>query len=256
MGKKHGTNPKKKPGKTEKYKSLNQAYDIESYPPFLTHYVPPKKNNDEEQQFKHKNKLNWTYKEPKEYYKFLVDMFGKPDVLGSGKGGIAIWNKSLQNREDVLTGFPNIYKKIEIKDERVKHACPAEHIDFVYSYLNILITPKQLSDVMKLSGSINYDMLKHELFARCGSLEANIATLYMCSHIILSHLDDNPKYMSIEYIHENGEYGKHINSTTDPNFVKEMYRELSENLKLINKTNKLPNTYWPGAFNDTCGSPY
>ncbi len=255
MGKKHGMNPKKKPGKEEGYKSLNQAYAYENYPPFTSHYLP----HDMEfvkQQYNHQQlTLNWKFVEPREYYDVLVNMYGNSDVLGHEQGGIAIWNKSLQNRTDSLTGLPNIYEKIEIRDERVEHKCPASHIDFVYSYIKIPIMPEQLKDVLKLSGSVNYDMLKHELFARCGSLEANIATLYVCSHVILSSMD-NKKYMSIDYIHKNGEYAKHISSTSDPNFVKEMYKQLIENIKIIRKMNKLPTDRWPGAFTNTCKSPY
>lgn len=253
MGKKHGINPKKKPGKSENYTPLNNAYKIESYPPFTSHYLP----HDLEfvkQQFREHTPLNWKFNEPTEYYNVLVNMYGNSDVLGHEQGGIAIWNNSLQGKIDVLTGLPNIYEKIEIRDERVSHMCPSKHIDFVYSYLKIPITPKQLNDIVKLSGSVNYDMLKHELFARCGSLEANIATLYMCSHIILSYMDSN-KYMSIDYIHKHGEYGKHINSTINPQFVKDMYRELIDNIMLIRQLNTLPNNYWPGAFNSSCGKP-
>ena len=250
MGKKHGMNPKKKPGKTEGYISINKAYEIEDYPPFIGHYIP-----HTSQQYGHEKMLvNWKHEEPTSYYNYLVELYGNSDVLGHTQGGIAIWNNSLQGRLDALTGLPNIYEKIEIRDERVSHKCPAEHIDFVYSYLKIPITPKQLNDIVKLSGSVNYDMLKHELFARCGSLEANIATLYMCSHIILSHMDSK-KYMTIDYIHKHGEYGKHINSTGDPQFVKDMYRELIDNIMLIRQLNTLPNNYWPGAFNSSCGKP-
>ena len=141
-----------------------------------------------------------------------------------------------------------------MKDERVLHKCPAEHVDFVYSYLNIPIMPTQLKDVIKLSGSVNYDMLKHELLARCGTLEANIATLYLCSHVILSHTDSE-KYMTIDYIHKHGEYIKHINSTSDPQFVKDMYKELIDNIMFIRRLNKLPQNYWPAAFNESCGKP-
>tara|TARA_Y100000591_G_C21691800_1_gene623532 strand:+ start:35 stop:781 length:747 start_codon:yes stop_codon:yes gene_type:complete len=248
MGKKHGMNPKKKPGKSENYTSLNDAYKVDR---FTIKYA----SNNPLQQYGHeKILLNWEFNEPKEYYDVLVNMYGNPDVLGHNRGGIAIWGKSLQGTIDPLTNLPNIYEKIEIRDERVKHKCPADHIDFLYSYLKIPITPKQLNDIVKLSGSVNYDMLKHELFARCGSLEANIATLYMCSHIILSHMDSK-KYMTIDYIHKHGEYGKHINSTGDPQFVKDMYRELIDNIMLIRQLNTLPNNYWPGAFNSSCGKP-
>lgn len=247
MGKKNGFVSKKKPGKTiQQYKSLNKAYSIDNFQINTTeHYSSHSKNI---------GNLEWTNKEPINYFNFLVDMYGIPDVLGNTHGGIAIWNKSLKNQTDKLTGLPNIYEKIEIKDEQVLHRCPSDHIDFVYSYLKIPILPNQLKDIVRLSGSVNYDMLKHELFARCGSLEANIATLYMCTHIVLSHYDNN-KYMSIDYIHNNDEYANHIKSTINPEFVKQMYVELIDNIRLINEYNTLPVDYWPGAFNKNCGKP-
>ena len=240
----HKMNPRKKKDKTENYKSLNQAYSIQD----SSEYFKNESFGDEQVI------LNWNFKEPKDYYDYMTKYYGMCDVLGHEQGGIAIWHKSLQNKIDALTGFPNIYKKIEIKDERVLHKCPAEHIDFVYSYLDIPITPEQLADVIKLSGSVNYDMLKHELFARCGDMEANIATLYLCSEIIMSHIDKGHK--SIKQIHEGGEYKKHINATINPEFVKDMYKKLSDNIKSIKQANRLPNNYWPGAFTNNCGSPY
>tara|TARA_Y100000389_G_scaffold46461_1_gene41412 strand:+ start:1016 stop:1750 length:735 start_codon:yes stop_codon:yes gene_type:complete len=243
MGK-HKMNPRKKKVKTENYKSLNQAYAIEDSSEFFQN-----ESFGDEQVI-----LNWKFKEPIEAYNYLTNYYGMCDVLGHEQGGIAIWHKSLQNKIDSLTGFPNIYKKIEIKDEHVLHKCPAEHVDFLYSYIDIPITPEQLVDVIKLSGSVNYDMLKHELFARCGSLEANIATLYLSSEIIMSHINKN--HMSIKQIHEGGEYKKHINATINPDFVKDMYKKLSDNIKSIKQVNKLPSNHWPGAFTNNCDSPY
>ena len=195
--------------------------------------------------------LKWKYEIPKNFYHDLVKDYGKPDSLAMQEGGVAIWHKSLQYRTDKLTNLPNIYHKIEIKDEEVEHACPSKHIDFVYSYIKVPIMPRQLGDVLSLSGSVNYDMLKQELSARCGSLEANIATLYLCSHVILNHIDK--QYMSILQIQQNHEYKKHLNSTTEHEKVKKMYKKLSENLDLIRSQNKLPTNYWPGAFSANCG---
>jgi hypothetical protein len=35
-----------------------------------------------------------------------------------------------------------------------------------------------------------------------------------------------------------------------------MYKELIGNINIIRKANKLPNNYWPGAFDNHCHSPY
>ena len=47
----------------------------------------------------------------------------------------------------------------------------------MYSFVKIYIPPEKLNDVQSISGSVNYDPLKHELFARCASFQANFATL-------------------------------------------------------------------------------
>ena len=211
-----------------------------------------KPNKDTVQEYSEEvNQLKWSHSSPKQLYHELVRDYGNPDSLAMQEGGIAIWQKSLQGRSDKLTNLPNIYHKIEIKDEEIEHACPSKHIDFVYSYIKIPILPSQLGDVLSLSGSVNYDMLKQELSARCGSLEANIATLYLCSHVILHHIDK--QYMSILQIQHNHEYKKHINSTINHENVKKMYKKLSDNLGLIRSQNKLPTNYWPGAFSANCG---
>ena len=237
------SNPKKKKENVN-YKGINMAYDSRA----LQQYVNDEKFGQE------MVLIDWEFKEPRMYYDTLVRFYGQPDSLAMQKGGIAKWSESLQGKIDPMFGGPNIYEKIEIKDENVYHACPAEHIDFVYSYIKLPILPNQLTDVLKLSGSVNYDMLKQELFARCGSLEANVATLYMCTNIILHH-HNKRNYMGIKEIHNNGEYGKHINNTIDPDFVNNMYNKLVENVMLIRQKNNLPDNYWPGAFSTNCNKP-
>ena len=44
-------------------------------------------------------------------------------------------------------------------------------------YIKIYIPSNKLKDILTISGSIGYDPLKHELYARCASIEANFATL-------------------------------------------------------------------------------
>ena len=199
--------------------------------------------------------LKWEYADPTNYYDFLLQNYGHPDVLAPQSGGIAIWNKSIQNIDDPVFNHKNIFSKFELRDELVEHRCPAQHTDFLYSYLKIPILPEQLEKVIKLSGSVNYDPLKNELFARCGSLEANIMTLFLVTNIIVYDITNDDNYMSIEKIHNDGEYIKHINKTTDANFVKEIYGKLSNNIDLIRQSQSLPIDYWPGAFGEGCLKP-
>ena len=102
-------------------------------------------------------------------YNKLVEEYGKPDISINKKKGICIWY--LDNRAD------DIHHSIELRDQYVEHCVPANHHDFLYSYINIYIPPNRLEEVMKVSGSIGYDGLQKLLYARCASLEANAATL-------------------------------------------------------------------------------
>ena len=42
------------------------------------------------------------------------------------------------------------HHSIELKDEYVEHCVPANHNDFLYSYIQIYIPPNRLNEVMKV----------------------------------------------------------------------------------------------------------
>ncbi len=113
---------------------------------------------------------NWKHKDAKSYYNDVVKLYGEPDIKVNLKNGICIWYNDDSNKL-----FP--YSKIELKDESVEHCVPANHTDFLYSYVKVYIPSEKIMDVISVSGSVNYDPLKKELFARCGSFAANYATL-------------------------------------------------------------------------------
>ena len=79
--------------------------------------------------------------------------------------------------------------------------------------------------------------VKHMLYARCASIEANIATLYTCVMI-------NNGEISIKEVHKKEIYGEMIKSTSQFESVKMMYEYLYKNLK-----KHIPQTgYWNIAF--------
>lgn len=222
-------------------------YDtVESYGTSKQQYVDKKYNRND-------SKLNWEYTQPMLVYENIVDRFGLPDALAPQRGGIAIWH-SVTGQYDPLYKSVTVFDRHELRDELVAHACPAQHNDFLYSYVRMPILPDQLEDVIKLSGSVNYDALKKELFARCANTCANIMTMYLATEIVCSHIDPK-KHMSIKYIHDNAEYGKHINKTDDSEFMSVVIEKLRSNIAKIRRSQGLPHFHWPGAFGDKCSKP-
>ena len=199
------------------------------------------------------SKLEWEYKQPMEVYENIVERFGLPDVLGPQRGGIAIWHH-VTGQYDPLYKSITVFDSHELRDELVPHACPGQHNDYLYSYIKIPITPKQLEDVNKLSGSVNYDMLKKELFARCANTCANVMTLFLATEIICSHINPN-NHFNIEQIHNEGLYGKHINQISDEKFMAETIEKMRDNISLIRTKQDLPQFHWPGAFGENCSKP-
>jgi hypothetical protein len=94
-------------------------------------------------------------------------MFGKPTFVANVRHGYALWKTKGLFSEHLLI------------DEDVKHCVPRPHHDYFYSSVKFFLPKDKVCDVLKISGSINYDGLKKELTARCGALGANYATLYL-----------------------------------------------------------------------------
>ena len=114
----------------------------------------------------------WTNQQengPVAYYPTIVEKYGEPDVMINKPGGVCIWY--VQGRG----GDP--HEEILLRDEYVPHSKPKRHHDFLYSYVKIHIPGEMLCKILATSGSVNYDPLKHLLFARCGSFDANFATI-------------------------------------------------------------------------------
>ncbi len=207
--------------------------------------------------------MNWSNKEAVRIYKELAKEWGKPTILSEKKGGIAIWDKKAMDKVKFF-GQKNCFAETIIRDEKVKHLCPAQHNDFLYSYIKINIPPNKLMEVMSLSGSVGYDPLKKLLYARCAHMGANYVTLKLCTDIILNHKvsyvinGKKVEYKGLKDIQKKKLYGYLIRTKFTPEFRKQFYKELCDNIKLINKIYKLPDGYWIGAFsykNGQCNPP-
>ena len=94
-------------------------------------------------------------------------MFGKPTFVANVRHGRALWKTK------------GLFTQHLLIDEDVKHCVPRPHHDYFYSSVRFFVPKDKVCQVLKISGSLNYDGLKKELTARCGAIGANYATLYL-----------------------------------------------------------------------------
>lgn len=186
------------------------------------------------------NRLDWENSDAVAYLAVATNKWGPPDNISKNKGGIAIWSRNkLKN---------TCFEQIELRDESVPHCVPLPHRDFLYTYIKYDIHPDRFSDVLSLSGSVSYDPLKKLLSARCGSNEANIATLYLATEIASGN-------RNIDDIQKNKLYKKTIVSTSNKENVNKLYNNLCSNIK--NQSGNIGNTgFWPAAFSEGCCPSY
>lgn len=116
---------------------------------------------------------HWKVGPKREYHK-TVKRFGNPSYLKPGPGGVAVWTRFKESCP---------FTRIMIIDESVPHDKPVEHCDFIYTTINYTISREMRPNVLNISESLMYDSLKEELTARCGTLEANIATLVLADKV-------------------------------------------------------------------------
>lgn len=181
----------------------------------------------------------WKHPQAYEYISdFSNNYFREPDVLANVPGGIAIWYPKLS--ENFKIGgeeFPNVFSEHWARDEWVKHHCPATHHDFFYSFIKIkLDNSTNWKDVLSVSGSVSYDPLKGLLSARCGSIEANIATFYTCLQMLNGDIkiEDRPRA-----------YGNNIKAIRNEDTVKKFYNYI---VKYLHSHFVPTNGYWDVAF--------
>jgi hypothetical protein len=163
---------------------------------------------------------NWINNRPKKFYHTATKLFGKPTFTANVPNGMAYWKKSGNS----------LFNEHYIKDQEIPHCVPANHHDFFYSSIKCYVPPNLRLDVLSISGSINYDGLTKLLTARCASLEANTATLYLGMSVA-------NKYMSIKKVKKSGLYAKYIRGEMEPHdeLRKQMFVMKKENNKKYKK---------------------
>ena len=154
----------------------------------------------------------WKNSRPKNFYPKAVKLLGKPTFTANSPYGMAYWKTK------------GLFNEHYLKDEEIKHCVPANHHDFFYSSIKCYIPPEKRLDVLSISGSINYDGLKKHITARCASIEANIATLYLGMCIAND-------VITIKDVKKEGLYGKYIRGEV------ETHRELKKQMMIIKKYN-------------------
>ena len=172
---------------------------------------------------------NWYYKRPKQYYIECVKMFGEPTAKSNKKHGFALWKTRGLFNEHIL------------RDEDVLHCVPRPHHDYFYSSIKFFIPKNKVNDVMKITGSINYDGLKKMMTARCGGIGANYATLYLGMMVASGKL-------TIDEVKSNDLYPKLIRGEklTYAEMKSKMYKMKLANKKKYSKELKLQ--FAPYAF--------
>jgi hypothetical protein len=195
-------------------------------------------------------KFQWKNDDAVDKYFELVKILGKTKNVSLVKGGFAIWDHSMLKGKKMYGGT-NCFEEVILRDEKIPHLCPAKHTDFLYAYIKVPVEPKQIKILFSVSGSVSYDPLKNLIYARCASMEANIATLCLCSRLLLNKI-------GIEEVHKKGLYGDMIRSTINEQVVEDFYKELCKNAKQLNKNANTNDGFWKGAFsvkNDECHTP-
>lgn len=155
----------------------------------------------------------WIHNRPKKFYKKALKLLGKPTFKANVPHGMAYWKKKR-----------GLFDEHLLKDEEIAHCVPATHIDFFYSSIKCYVPPEKRLAVLSISGSINYDGLTKLLTARCASIEANIATLYLGMCVANG-------IMSIKKVKSEGLYGKYIRGEV------QTHNELKKEMRAIKKFN-------------------
>jgi len=157
---------------------------------------------------------NWIHNRPKKFYTKAIELFGNPTFCSNVKNGMAYWKTR------------GLFKEHLLRDEDIKHCVPANHYDYFYSTIEFYVPPEKRLDVLSISGSINYDGLKKTLTARCASIEANIATLYLGMSVGYGS-------MKIKDVKKQGLYSKYIRGEVKPYSV--LRKEMMKMKRIQNK---------------------
>lgn len=167
-------------------------------------------------------------------------------MLAKERRGIAIWYP--QANESVIIGgtrVKNVFEEHWLRDELISHDCPKPHQDYFYSCIRVKLHDKRWHNAISISGSIMYDPLKQLLFARCASIEANVATLFTALLI-------NYGIVSEQHVKQKQMYAKHIADTRDDEKMLQMYHFLLGHKEGLDKTKKRVSSSWKVAFPNGC----
>ncbi len=156
---------------------------------------------------------NWKNKKPKSFYDKAVNLLGEPIFVANVPHGMAYWKPR-----------SGLFSEHMLKDEEIEHCVPAKHIDYFYSSVKCYVSPELRKQVLSISGSLNYDGLKKMITARCASMEANIATLFLAMSVANGD-------MSISHVKKSGLYGKYIRGEM------ESHSELKKKMMVLKKEN-------------------
>lgn len=158
----------------------------------------------------------WINRSAAEYISVVALRFGYPSAIDPTPGGLAIW-KSIKLANSCID-------RIEVRDEAIAHINPMRHFDFVYAFVNLPLSfVNNISAVMSLSGTLGYDQIKRQLWARCNTVEGAIATLALASHI-------GNGSVSLNYANANDLLDRYLLASNDPYQMTRMYDLLCYNL--------------------------
>ena len=158
----------------------------------------------------------WQNKSASDYVHILASKYGQPSAVDPTPNGMAIW------KSDKLMN--TCLDRIEVRDEIIPHSIPNNHFDYVYAWINYSVSPQKYMDVMNLSETIGYDASKKQVWARCNTIEAAIATLALVTQIGEDHINLN-------YAKTNDLYSHYLIATEDSEQFSRLYDLLCYNLR-------------------------
>jgi hypothetical protein len=178
----------------------------------------------------------WQHARPKGFFPTAIKLLGEPTFVANVPHGMAYWK----------AGGSGLFAEHFLKDEEVAHCVPAIHHDYFYSSVKCYVPPLLRAAVLSISGSMNYDGLKNLLTARCASIEANIATLYLGMAVANGIMD-------IQAVKRAGLYGRYIRGEMEPHseLRKKMMQMKRSNSRQF--ANELSTPFDPMAFSE-CAS--
>lgn len=124
------------------------------------------------------------------YLNFAVAEYGEPTVAylskHSPKESFAYWSK----RDLKKSGHPEL-ERVTVRGHGHTHQIPQVHQDHCYTTIIYKIPADKVFEVLKLSDSLTYDRLSHELTSRCAGWRTNSAILYLACRMAAGHISLN-----------------------------------------------------------------